>query len=200
MADGILMLLNNLILPLNAGMAIVAILVLVIKKYEWAYFATYVIIACFIEVYAFYLSGLGINNLFLFHVLTPIEFFLFSMTFRNWENKYKDLYTSAIGIITVLITIDCSIITPWVAIPVNSLVWGSLSLAVFSGRAVFSSDRDQLDRFLISMGAFMYFLINACIYPSLLTSLFAAQIRIYLTTITYVAFIVGLFYAWNRNR
>lgn len=198
MDNGILNIIEAMILPLNLLLVIIALEMAATNKAQkdlyflFGYFAAALILDS-----AQFFYPKGENNLFIMHLAVPLEFFLFSMTLREWETKYKELYTISIVVVTVLLSLDSFVLTPWNDYPMTSMVAGSLSTLVFASRSIFVSDHNTKYMFLISFGILIYSSISAFVYPFFLTEILAVQVKIYVTEITYIFFIGGVFSVRN---
>lgn len=200
MSIGLINIIEAIILPLNLILVVLAVEFMTVretKRNDLYYLFIYSFIVLVLDFIQYYLSHNGENNLFINHIITPIEFFLLAMTLRSWEVKYKELYTITIVFVTTILTFHC-IVTSWLELPLGSMVGGSIVLLIGASRSIFVSDFTQKYRFLISFGIFLYSGVSAFIYPFYLENILSVQLHIYITELTYILYIIGVFSARLR--
>lgn len=165
------------------------------KKKEFQLFAFYIVIAFIFQVVSYFTAIFGINNLFLFHIYPPLEFLILGYTFYKWEpeQNLKGLYQASIAIIFCIIIIF-AIFLSWTEIPVPLLLIESLTLTIFSSRAIFTHKNKTI--FLLSFGILLFFCQNALAYYHFsISQSFIPIIQLkYVEIITNTIFVIGMVY------
>jgi len=200
----IISIIEVVILPLNALLVLIAVVAVYrrIKHQEFGndlnYLFIFFVIALILDTVQYFFPK-GQNNLFINHIATPVEFFFFTMTFRNWETKLKKWYTLTIPFLTALIIIDCYLLVPQDQFPLRSMIIGAFLVLVFSGRTIFVISEDQKYRIIIVFSIMFYSVMSMFLSVFLPTDILAAQVKVYVTEVSYLAFIAGVISARNRS-
>lgn len=153
---------NYLIMPTNIIVGILAIDYLIKGKKELQLFSYYLTAAFFTQIIQYLLAVNGIHNIFIFHIFTPLQFILIALNFYQWEKEYKELYKVSIGLLSILIILNCFHSFPKHIfnstpqdMPITAMVITSIALFIMAVRALIVTPKDYKIYFVF--GVLFYF-------------------------------------------